>query len=77
MIELPIKEIKDLPPLCDPESLIGRNNLTSLSCLHEPAVLHTLKIRFMNYKAIYTYCGKACFTSNSFPHHSFNLNSLF
>lgn len=52
-----IKESKDLPPLRNPEFLIGGNDLTSLSYLHEPAVLHTLKVRFMNYNAIYTYCG--------------------
>ena len=58
---MPIKEIKELPPLRNPEFLIGGNDLTSLSYLHEPAVLHTLKIRFMNYN-IYTYCGKPCST---------------
>lgn len=56
-IKVPIKDIKDLPPLRNPEFLIGGNDLTSLSYLHEPAVLHTLKVRFMNYNAIYTYCG--------------------
>jgi myosin-5 len=55
--ELEIKENSDLPHLRNPEFLIGGNDLTSLSYLHEPAVLHTLKIRFMNYNAIYTYCG--------------------
>jgi myosin-5 len=57
---LEIKEVKDLPPLRNPEFLIGGNDLTSLSYLHEPAVLHSLKIRFMNYNAIYTYCGELC-----------------
>jgi len=35
----------------------GANNLTSLSYLHEAAVLYNLKCRFINEKSIYTYCG--------------------
>jgi myosin V len=64
-IELSVKESKDLPPLRNPEFLIGGNDLTSLSYLHEPAVLHTLKVRFMNYNAIYTYCGNCSETKSS------------
>uniref|UniRef100_A0A1A9ZNL1 Uncharacterized protein n=1 Tax=Glossina pallidipes TaxID=7398 RepID=A0A1A9ZNL1_GLOPL len=33
----------DLPPLRNPAILIGQNDLTSLSYLHEPGVLHNLK----------------------------------
>ena len=33
------------------------NVLTSLSYLHEPAVLYNLSVRFMQYESIYTYCG--------------------
>ena len=36
-----------LPPLRNPEILIGLNDLTSLSYLHEPAVLHNLTVRFI------------------------------
>ncbi|XP_023242881.1 unconventional myosin-Va-like [Centruroides sculpturatus] len=46
-----------LPPLRNPEILIGENDLTSLSYLHEPAVLYNLQVRFCNQNAIYTYCG--------------------
>ncbi|KAL0276825.1 UNVERIFIED_CONTAM: hypothetical protein PYX00_004309 [Menopon gallinae] len=48
---------KSLPPLRNPEILIGENDLTALSYLHEPAVLHNLKYRFCNLSTIYTYCG--------------------
>ena len=37
--------------------MIGENDLTSLSYLHEPAVLHNLAVRFIDNHAIYTYCG--------------------
>lgn len=47
-----------LPPLRNPDILVGENDLTALSYLHEPAVLHNLKIRFVESKLIYTYSGK-------------------
>lgn len=53
---LEIKSDVDLPPLRNPDILIGENNLTSLSFLHEPAVLYNLQIRFQRH-SIYTYCG--------------------
>ena len=55
---LPLKSSSDLPPLRNPDILVGENDLTSLSYLHEPAVLHNLQIRFVERNAIYTYCGK-------------------
>ncbi|XP_073474828.1 unconventional myosin-Va isoform X2 [Aquarana catesbeiana] len=48
---------KGLPPLRNPDILVGENDLTALSYLHEPAVLHNLKVRFIDSKLIYTYCG--------------------
>lgn len=30
----------------------------ALSHLHEPAVLHSLRVRFLEANAIYTYCGE-------------------
>ncbi|KAM4676381.1 unconventional myosin-Vc [Discoglossus pictus] len=51
----PAKQI--LPPLRNPDILVGENDLTALSYLHEPAVLHNLKVRFMESKHIYTYSG--------------------
>lgn len=53
---LEIKSNTDLPPLRNPDILLGENNLTSLSFLHEPAVLYNLQIRFQRH-CIYTYCG--------------------
>uniref|UniRef100_A0A8D9F1J4 Unconventional myosin-Vb n=1 Tax=Cacopsylla melanoneura TaxID=428564 RepID=A0A8D9F1J4_9HEMI len=55
--ELTINSDTDLPPLRNPDILIGENDLTSLSYLHEPAVLYNLQIRFCQHNAIYTYCG--------------------
>ena len=55
--EIVVKSEVDLPPLRNPEILIGENDLTSLSYLHEPAVLHNLTVRFLQNEAIYTYCG--------------------
>ena len=55
---LKLKSSADLPPLRNPDILVGENDLTSLSYLHEPAVLHNLQIRFVERNAIYTYCGK-------------------
>ncbi|XP_026233995.1 unconventional myosin-Va isoform X6 [Anabas testudineus] len=51
------KKIKNLPYLRNPDILVGENDLTALSYLHEPAVLHNLKVRFIDSKLIYTYCG--------------------
>ncbi|XP_059420726.1 unconventional myosin-Va-like isoform X2 [Carassius carassius] len=48
---------KNLPYLRNPDILVGENDLTALSYLHEPAVLHNLKVRFIDSKLIYTYCG--------------------
>ncbi|KAL2088781.1 hypothetical protein ACEWY4_015680 [Coilia grayii] len=48
---------QNLPHLRNPDILVGENDLTALSYLHEPAVLHNLKVRFIDSKLIYTYCG--------------------
>lgn len=56
-ITIKLKSEEDLPPLRNPEILIGENDLTSLSYLHEPAVLFNLHERFIRSNAIYTYCG--------------------
>ncbi|OPJ76399.1 hypothetical protein AV530_010257 [Patagioenas fasciata monilis] len=49
---------KELPFLRNPDILVGENDLTALSYLHEPAVLHNLKVRFLESNHIYTYCGE-------------------
>jgi myosin-5 len=46
-----------LPPLRNPDILIGQNDLTALSYLNEPEVLYNLEVRFINSNQIYTYCG--------------------
>ena len=59
-LQLPIGKERgqsELPPLRNPDILIGENDLTNLSYLHEPAVLHNLGVRFLENHAIYTYCG--------------------
>ncbi|XP_067827555.1 unconventional myosin-Vc isoform X2 [Heptranchias perlo] len=57
-LEYPVDPIKTLlPPLRNPDILVGENDLTALSYLHEPAVMHNLKVRFVDSKLIYTYCG--------------------
>uniref|UniRef100_A0A671WM93 Methyl-CpG binding domain protein 3b n=1 Tax=Sparus aurata TaxID=8175 RepID=A0A671WM93_SPAAU len=53
----PVGSPSDLPPLGNPDILEGENDLTALSFLHEPAVLHNLRVRFLDYNSIYTYCG--------------------
>nr|CAD7430252.1 unnamed protein product [Timema monikensis] len=56
--ELSVSSDEKLPPLRNPDILIGENDLTSLSYLHEPAVLYNLEVRFCRQNSIYTYCGK-------------------
>ncbi|XP_067632478.1 unconventional myosin-Va isoform X2 [Eurosta solidaginis] len=57
-VELSIKpDGSNLPPLRNPAILVGQNDLTALSYLHEPGVLHNLKVRFCERQIIYTYCG--------------------
>nr|XP_029132855.1 unconventional myosin-Vb-like [Labrus bergylta] len=56
-VQYPVGSISDLPPLGNPAILEGENDLTALSFLHEPAVLHNLRVRFLDYSSIYTYCG--------------------
>ncbi|CAH0599852.1 unnamed protein product [Chrysodeixis includens] len=55
--QIKITDEGKMPPLRNPSLLIGENDLTSLSYLHEPAVLHNLRVRFCDRNAIYTYCG--------------------
>lgn len=49
---------KAMPFLRNPDILVGENDLTALSYLHEPAVLHNLRVRFLESNHIYTYCGQ-------------------
>ncbi|XP_078142481.1 unconventional myosin-Vb isoform X1 [Centroberyx gerrardi] len=56
-LEYPIGPKDPLPFLRNPDILVGENDLTALSYLHEPAVLHNLRVRFLESNNIYTYCG--------------------
>nr|XP_029488331.1 unconventional myosin-Vb-like [Oncorhynchus nerka] len=56
-VQYPVASPSGLPPLANPDILEGENDLTALSFLHEPAVLHNLRVRFLDYSSIYTYCG--------------------
>uniref|UniRef100_A0A8B9G740 Myosin motor domain-containing protein n=1 Tax=Amazona collaria TaxID=241587 RepID=A0A8B9G740_9PSIT len=56
-VKLEYKTRNELPFLRNPDILVGENDLTALSYLHEPAVLHNLKVRFIESNHIYTYCG--------------------
>ncbi|NXE57021.1 MYO5A protein, partial [Casuarius casuarius] len=56
-LELAYPIRSQLPPLCNPDCLSGKDDLVALSYLHEPAVLHSLRVRFLEANAIYTYCG--------------------
>ncbi|KJH49236.1 myosin head [Dictyocaulus viviparus] len=57
VVESTIASPSQLPFLRNPAILIGKDDLTALSYLHEPAVLHNLQVRFINLGYIYTYCG--------------------
>ncbi|CAI4222791.1 unnamed protein product [Auanema sp. JU1783] len=56
-VEYPISSPDQLPFLRNPTILLGKDDLTALSYLHEPAVLHNLHYRFVERENIYTYCG--------------------
>ena len=55
--EIKIKNESELPHLRNPAILIGQNDLTALSYLHEPDVLYNLEVRFKERQVIYTFCG--------------------
>jgi len=54
VLEIKLKTDEDLPPLKNPDFLVGGNDLTSMSYLHEPAVLNSLKVRFVDHEQVYT-----------------------
>ena len=57
VVNVVAKSASELPPLRNPDILVGSDDLTDLSHLHEPAVLHNVGVRFCDQEAIYTYCG--------------------
>ncbi|KAJ2780775.1 Myosin type-2 heavy chain 1 [Coemansia interrupta] len=60
-----VKKTKVLPPLCNPPLLEGIDDLTNLSHLNEPAVLHNLQVRYAMHN-IYTYSGIVLVALNPF-----------
>ncbi|KAI0244855.1 Myosin type-2 heavy chain 1 [Massospora cicadina] len=54
-----------LPPLRNPPILEGIDDLTNLSYLHEPGVLHNISVRYAHH-TIYTYSGIVLIAINPF-----------
>ncbi|KAJ3067979.1 Myosin type-2 heavy chain 1 [Podochytrium sp. JEL0797] len=54
-----------LPPLKNPPMLEGIDDLSNLSYLHEPAVLHNIRLRYLQ-EQIYTYSGLVLIAMNPF-----------
>ncbi|KAH0538611.1 hypothetical protein FGG08_004812 [Glutinoglossum americanum] len=69
-IETTVTALRDpnnnsLPPLMNPTMLEASDDLTNLSHLNEPAVLHAIKLRYSQ-KEIYTYSGIVLIATNPF-----------
>lgn len=60
-----VEENDKLPPLRNPPILEAAEDLTSLSYLNEPAVLHAIKVRYAQLN-IYTYSGIVLIATNPF-----------
>lgn len=60
-----LEENHTLPPLRNPPILEAAEDLTSLSYLNEPAVLHAIKLRYSQLN-IYTYSGIVLIATNPF-----------
>ncbi|KAI9795542.1 MAG: Myosin type-2 heavy chain 1 [Candelina submexicana] len=56
---------ESLPPLMNPTMLEASDDLTNLSHLNEPAVLHAIRLRYSQ-KEIYTYSGIVLIATNPF-----------
>ncbi|KAK9470581.1 P-loop containing nucleoside triphosphate hydrolase protein [Dipodascopsis tothii] len=54
-----------LPPLCNPPILEASEDLTNLSYLNEPAILHAIRLRYSQL-SIYTYSGIVLIATNPF-----------
>ncbi|KAL6070910.1 hypothetical protein STEG23_005745, partial [Scotinomys teguina] len=52
----------------NPDILVGENDLNALSHLHEPTVLHSLKVHFLESNHIYTYCDIVLVANNPHEH---------
>ncbi|KAJ3045218.1 Myosin type-2 heavy chain 1 [Rhizophlyctis rosea] len=65
MAKLEANKAADLPPLQNPPALDGIDDLAMLSYLHEPAVLHNIRLRYAQ-ENIYTYSGIVLIAMNPF-----------
>ncbi|KAJ3023781.1 UNVERIFIED_CONTAM: Myosin type-2 heavy chain 1 [Siphonaria sp. JEL0065] len=65
MDKLVSTKFADLPPLKNPPMLEGIDDLSNLSYLHEPAVLHNVRLRYSQ-EQIYTYSGIVLIAMNPF-----------
>ncbi|TPX57088.1 hypothetical protein SpCBS45565_g08273 [Spizellomyces sp. 'palustris'] len=63
--KLAANKFADLPPLQNPPALDGIDDLAMLSYLHEPAVLHNIRLRYAQ-ENIYTYSGIVLIAMNPF-----------
>ncbi|KAI9264361.1 P-loop containing nucleoside triphosphate hydrolase protein [Phascolomyces articulosus] len=63
--ELEKTNANNLPPLRNPPKMEAEDDLTNLSHLNEPSVLHTIKIRYGK-RQIYTYSGIVLIATNPF-----------
>ncbi|KAI8848017.1 P-loop containing nucleoside triphosphate hydrolase protein [Chytridium lagenaria] len=65
LTKLVASKFADLPPLKNPPMLEGIDDLANLSYLHEPAVLHNVRLRYLQ-EQIYTYSGIVLIAMNPF-----------
>ncbi|KAJ3105937.1 Myosin type-2 heavy chain 1 [Phlyctochytrium planicorne] len=65
LTKLVANKFADLPPLKNPPMLEGIDDLANLSYLHEPAVLHNVRLRYLQ-EQIYTYSGIVLIAMNPF-----------
>ncbi|KAI9209768.1 P-loop containing nucleoside triphosphate hydrolase protein [Polychytrium aggregatum] len=65
LAKLQASNFADLPPLKNPPMLEGTDDLATLSYLHEAAVLHGIKTRYLQ-EQIYTYSGIVLIAMNPF-----------
>ncbi|KAJ3117103.1 Myosin type-2 heavy chain 1 [Phlyctochytrium bullatum] len=63
--KLVASKFQELPPLKNPPILEGIDDLANLSYLHEPAVLHNIRLRYLQ-ESIYTYSGIVLIAMNPF-----------
>jgi myosin-5 len=64
--ELEKVNYETLPPLRNPPMLEATEDLTSLSYLNEPSVLHAISTRYQTRREIYTYSGIVLIAVNPF-----------